>query len=352
MQLWRFVLVHVCMGLVMTVTVNGEGPTKSTGNRSIDAVLMTAIRSREGIHLGNYRIGREVFVRVHVKNSTGLSLNLRSIDPDCGCLAVVPEQRSLEPDGTLSLALRLASSNKVANVRRSIRLFFQESAFPFVLDVDVRITGPLGLDQTTVRLADPDSKFDISGQIHELGGKIQRVESVRGSFATIGSVVQDSGAFKFIAKPTFSFGDAEDLVRVHYLDPSAQAQIVDLPILLRYTTPVRFLPSTLNLHQRGTRWVGVTRMIVVRGKLKVPLEQLRFVLDAESNPGKLSPRVAVQVRAVSSIMSKVEVVITEGEQHAGHDRVMIQARFPRRLVVRGSRSQVVGILNLVRNGEE
>ena len=343
---------HMCLGLVMTVPVIGEGPIKPVGNSSIDAVVMAAIRSRVGIHLGNYRIGREVSVRVHIKNSTGLSLNLRSIDPDCGCLAVVPEQRSLEPDGTLSLSLRLASSNKVANVRRSIRVFFQESTFPFVLDVDVRIAGPLGLAQTTMRLTDPDSTFDVSGQIQELGGRIRRVESVRGSFATVGSVVQTSDAFKFIAKPTFSFGDAEDLVRVHYLDSSAQAQIVDLPILLRYTTPVRFLPSTLNLHQQGTRWVGTTRMIVVRGKLKVPLKQLRFVLDAESDTGKSSPRVAVQVRAVSSIMSKVEVVITEAKRRAGHDGEMIQDRFPRRVVVRGSRSQVVGILNLVRNGEE
>ena len=91
MQLWRFVLMHMCLGLVMTVSVNGEGPIKSVGNSSIDAVVMAAIRSRVGIHLGNYRIGREVSVRVHIKNSTGLSLNLRSIDPDCGCLAVVPE---------------------------------------------------------------------------------------------------------------------------------------------------------------------------------------------------------------------------------------------------------------------
>ena len=93
-------------------------------------------------------------------------------------------------------------------------------------------------------------------------------------------------------------------------------------------------------------------MIVVRGKLKVPLKQLRFVPDAESDPGKSSPRVAVQVRAVSSIMSKVEVVITEGKQRAVYGGEMTQDRFPRRLVVRGSRSQVVGILNLVRNGEE
>ena len=125
-------------------------------------------------------------------------------------------------------------------MRRSIRVFFQESTFPFVLDVDVRITGPLGLVQTTMHLTDPDSTFHVSGQIQELGGRIRRVESVRGSFATVGSVVQTSEAFKFIAKPTFSFGDAEDLVRVHYLDSSAQVQIVDLPILLRYTRQYAF----------------------------------------------------------------------------------------------------------------
>ena len=40
MQLWRFVLVHMCLGLVMTVPVIGEGPIKPVGNSSIDAVVM------------------------------------------------------------------------------------------------------------------------------------------------------------------------------------------------------------------------------------------------------------------------------------------------------------------------
>ena len=204
----------------MIVFVSGEDPNR-LGEHDPDVlsgvVIIAALPSRAGNHVGTHRIGRDVSVKIELKNSLGLPLNLRAIDPDCGCLSVVPEQRALATDGILSLSLKLAPSNKVANVRRSIRIFFQESESPLVLDVDVRIRGPLGLSQTTVHLSKPDSPFTVFGRIHELGGQIERVESVRGAFLTSESFVQTSKSFKFSATPTFSFGDVEDLVRIHFL---------------------------------------------------------------------------------------------------------------------------------------
>ena len=355
MQLWRLILMQACIGLGIMGPVEGQGRVQldSTGfTLPSDTVVLTAIPSRVRTHLGNHPIGREIGARVSLKNSTGLPLNLRFIDPDCGCLSVVPEQRALATDGILSLSLKLAPSNKVANVRRSIRIFFQESESPLVLDVDVRIRGPLGLSQTTIHLSGPGTPFTVFGKIHELGGQIQRVESVRGTFLSSGAFVQTSTSFKFSATPTFSFGDVEDLVRVHYRDASARKKIVDLPILLRFTTPVRFLPSTLNLDQKETGWVGTARMIVVPGKLKIPRDQLKFVIDAPPDLSTPSPDVTVQVHRVSSVMSKIEVVITQGKHAPDHEHKMIQAPFPSQLLVRDSDRQVVGILKLVRNGEE
>jgi len=355
MQLWRLILMQTCIGLVNMGPVDGQGPVQlnRAGSRfSADAVVLTELPSRVTTHLGNYPIGREVRTRICLKNSTGSPLNLRLIDPDCGCLSVVPEQRALATDGSLRLSLKLAPSNKVAIVRRSIRIFFQESESPLVLDVDVRLRGPLGLSQTTMNLSEPDSPFTVFGRIHELGGQIQRVESVRGTFLTSRSLEQTSKSFKFSAIPTFSFGAVEDLVRVHYRDASAQRKVVDLPILLRFNTAVRFLPSTLNLDQKENRWVGTVRMIVVPGKLKLPVDQLRFASDDTPAFGEPSSNVTVHVHHVSSVMSKMEVVITQGKHASGHDNKMLPAPFPTQLLVRGFDNQVVGILKLVRNGEE
>jgi len=355
MQVWRIILIHMFTGLlltgdVMVVFVFGGDPdpvVECEPDVSSGVVIIAALPSRAGNHVGTYRIGRDVRVRIDLKNSLGSPLNLRAIDPDCGCLAVVPEQREVKPGKCLTLSLRLDSSNKIATIRRSIRVFFQESIHPFVLDIDVRMTGPLALSQTTVRLTEPAASFMVLGRVEELGGRVQRIESLRGSFVISDSVVQTAAAFKFSARPTFSFGDVNDLVRVHYRNPEGEIQVVDLPIRLRFTTPLRFLPSTLHLDPQSTAWVGAGRIIVASGKLRVPLSQLRYVVESKSRPGESSYDVSVRVRAVSSIMSVIELVIKEGKQVADRE----DGLFPDRLLVYGPDKELVGILNLVREGE-
>lgn len=354
MQVWRITLMHLFTGLlligdVMIGSVSGGDPdalVEHDPDVSSGVVIIAALPSRVGNHVGTYRIGRDVSVTIDLKNSLGSPLNLRAIDPDCGCLAVVPKQRHVKPGEHLTLSLKLDSSNKIATIRRSIRVFFQESIHPFVLDIDVRMTGPLVLSQTTVQLTDPASSFMVLGRVEELEGRVQRIESLRGSFVINGSVVQVAGVFKFSAKPTFSFGDVDDLVRIHYRKPTGDIQVIDLPIRLSFTTPLRFLPSTLHLDSQSAEWVGAARMIVVPGKLSVPLNQLKYVVESKSKPGHSSYEVAVRVRAVSSIMSVIEVVIAEGKQIAARD----DGLFPDRLLVYGPDKELVGILNLVREG--
>ena len=58
---------------------------------STGVVSIAALPSRAGKHVGAYPIGRDVRVKIDLKNSLGSPLNLRDVDPDCGCLAVVPE---------------------------------------------------------------------------------------------------------------------------------------------------------------------------------------------------------------------------------------------------------------------
>ncbi len=69
-------------------------------------------------------------------------------------------------------------------------------------------------------------------------------------------------------------------------------------------------------------------------------------MESKSRPGRSSHGVAVRVNAVSSIMSVSDVLITEGKQVAGRD----DGLFPDRLLVYGPNDEVVGILNLVREG--
>jgi hypothetical protein len=354
MQVWRIILMHAFTGLLLTgdvmiVSVSGKDPdslVEHDPDVSSGVVIIAALPSRARKHVGTYRIGRDVRVKIDLKNSFGSPLNLRVIDPDCGCLAVAPEQRHVKPGERLTLSLRLDSSNKIATIRRSIRISFQESNYPFVLDVDVRMTGPLVLSPTTVQLTEPAASFMVLGTVEELGGRVQRIESLRGSFVISDSFVQTAEVFKFSARPTFSFGDVDDLVRIHYRNPKGDVQVIDLPIRLRFTTPLRFLPSTLHLDPQSTEWVGAARMIVVPGKLRWPLNQLRYVVESKSRPGQSSHEVAVRVNAVSSIMSVIDVLITEGKQVAGRD----DGLFPDRLLVYGPNDEVVGILNLVREG--
>lgn len=333
----------------MVVSASGKDPdllVEHDPNVSSGLVIIAALPSRVRKHIGTYRISRDVRVKIDLKNSFGSPLNLRAIDPDCGCLAVAPKQCHVKPGERLTLSLRLDSSNKIATIRRSIRIFFQESNHPFVLDVDVRMVGPVVLSETRVQLASPTESFMVSGRIEELGGRVQSIESLRGSFVISDSFVQTAEVFRFNAKPTFSFGDVDDLLRIHYRKPGGDVQVVDLPIHLCFTTPLRFLPSTLHLDLQSAGWVGTARVIAVPGKLRRPLNQLRYVIDSKSRPGESSYKVTVRVHTVSSIMSVLHVLVAERKQVTDHD----DALFPDRLLVYGPNKEFVGSLKLVLEG--
>ena len=355
MQLWRKFYLYVGVGIIAANTLVAEDPAHPTESESQTrgrTVTVAAVPSRARIHLGSYRIGETIKVNVQIKNGTETSLTLRAIDPDCGCLAVVPDRRDFDQGEVIRLSLHLASTNKIANVRRSIRILFQESSAPFVLDVDVRVTGPMRLRESTFRIDDPVSAFRVDGNLQEAGIRIARIESVRGSFVVNGAVQQTANRFHFNATPTFSFGDAGDLVRVHYHDLADQQQIADLPIALRFTTPIRFLPSTLNVDQQGNHWIGQARMIIVPGKLGVHVRQLRFVADTEIASGSSESTVSVAVHSVSSVLSKIHVVISGDGTGSTQASLEKKIAFPKSLTVRGPDNRVLGILYLARHGDE
>ena len=352
MQLRRKFCLYVCVGIIVANTLAAEEPTWSTDGASQTqghTATFAALPARARIHLGSYRIDEAIKVNVHIRNATRSSLTLRAIDPDCGCLAVVPDQRHFDQGETIRLSLHLSSSNKIANVRRSIRFLFQESVAPFVLDVDVRVSGPMRLPESTFRLSEPGSVFRVDGKIEKVGIRITRIDSVRGAFLISGAVHQTSNAFHFAATPTFSFGDAGDLVRVQYRDTTDQLKTLDLPIVVRFTAPIRFLPSTLNLAYQRDRWCGKARMIISPGKLRADVQNLRFVADADIDPDRPTPAVSVDVHKVSSVLANIDVAIPghgPGDKPARLDR---RKAFPRSLTVLGPQNQVLGILYLARN---
>lgn len=355
MQLRRKLCLYVYVGIIVasilaaeetTWSAAGEPPTRG------HTATVAALPARARIYLGSYRISEAIKVSVQIKNATGTSLTLRAIDPDCGCLAVVPDRRHFDQGEIIRLSLHLSPSKKIANVRRSIRILFQELSAPFVLDIDVRVSGPMRLLESALRLSKPSSVFRVDGKIKEAGIRITRIESVRGAFLVSGALHQTSNAFHFTAKPTFSFGDAGDLVRVQYRDLSDQQKTLDLPIVLRFTTPIRFLPSHLNLEHQGHRWSGQARMIISPGKLGIDVQQLRFVADTDIDPESPNSTISVAVHKVSSVLSNIDVVISGNVPGAAPAGVDKKKAFPKSLSVLGPGNQVLGILYLARNGEE
>ena len=355
MRLLRFLLVEVCIGLAMTGLAAGQNIDQVTeGNHVLlrDPVVVRAIPSRVLAHLGNQRVGQGIRAKLSLKNSTGSSWNVRYLDPDCGCLDVVPAQRKVQAGGMLDLSVQLAPSNKVANIRRSIRIYFYGSDSPVVLDVDVRLRGPLGLLHRTIQLDSSDAPFMVSGTVHEMVDRVQRVESARGTFVTTGSLKQTADTFCFSATPTFSFGNAEDLLRVHYRERSGLDRVVDIPLLLTFNDPVRFLPSILHLNQEEGKWVGSVRMIAMPGKLKTPLEELKFEFDFASQRLLTPAHAAFRVNASSSIISKLEVEIGQVKNEKWQNAQASQTSMPSRLIVRGDNEQIIGVLKLVCKGED
>jgi len=352
MQLRRKFCLYICVGISVASVLAAEEPIWSADDASRaqgQTATFSALPARTRIDLGSCRSGEAVKASVYIRNDTRSSLTLRSIDPDCGCLAVVPDQRHFDQGEMIRLSLHLSSSNKIAKLRRSIRFQFHESDAPFVLDVDVRVSGPMRLGESIWHLAKQDSVFQVEGHIEEAGIRVTRIDSVRGAFVISGAVRKTSDAFHFAASPTFSFGDAGDLVRVQYRDATDQLKTLDLPIVIRFTAPIRFLPSTLNLGYQRDRWRGKARMIISPGKLRTDVQNLRFVANADLDSA--APAISVHVDKVSSVLANMEIVIP-GYDPAKKSGLGKKEAFPKSLTVLGPQNQVLGILYLARNEGE
>ncbi len=285
------------------------------------------------VDLGKHHCGETIYATVVLRNRSDARLTLRAIAPDCGCLAVKPERRECHVGEELRIALELAPSKKIAKVRRSVRVLFEESNSPLVLNIDVQIVGPLHLVTSDFRIASTGELVEIRGQKNVPGLTISDWQSVRASFHVQGPFEQDGTSFRLSVKPLFSFGNASDLLRLTYQDDSAKETVVDLPIEFRVSSPIRFLPSTVALTREDSFWKARSRMILAPSPIPFDAGSMRFVAhrkDVELKADKCD----VEVSRVSSVLSYVNIAVRDD---AGDS-------MPERLSVQGADGDVLGTL--------
>ena len=293
----------------------------------LDAVI-EQIPSNVLIELGQHSFGEPLHATVKLTNRMDTRLTLRTIDPDCGCLNVVPDRREVEPGEAMTLTVSLAPAKKLARLRRSIRMLFLESNYPLVVSLDVRIRGPLELKSSRVDIDSPADRFHIHGLKTEPNVVLERWESARGAFQIVGEMTQTDTSFEIAARPTFSFGNASDVLRLTYRDRDDALHVVDLPVEFYLSNQIRFLPSTVQVTRQEGVWVGRTRMVMSPRATPVDMDAVKFVAVTNSEDTFDSSRLTVAVASVSSVLSLVTFTIdAEEESRRPLDPSLEQTRF-------------------------
>ena len=358
------------------VTAQAEADKKTKSTIVTAEATIREIPANQHLSLGEHRFGMPVRAEIALINRFGKRLTIRNIDPDCGCLNVESNREDFEPGETLRLTLELASAKKLATIRRSIRILFLESNDPYVLHLDVRVVGPLRLTRNRIDIPSTGARVTIRGRKFESGLVLHRWQSVRGAFRIDGDLLQTEDTFQLVIRPTFSFGNASDLLRLDYCDSSGAPHLVDLPLEFHVSAPIRFLPSTVHLSRRNGRWVGRTRMVLSPRKDSVDLESVRFVALTENESVYEPTCLTVNAESVSRVLSMVSfslVDLNDAEERrnrseptmragdpgsiTGKDNSVDDAEsenhepvavFPNRLTVRDATNNVLGILYLSR----
>lgn len=314
----NFVLGDSPEGNLKTTAAPGDFGSESVAEFSADSVAerrgvreadVQQIPSNVLIELGQHPFGQPLHTTVRLTNRMDTKLTLRTIDPDCGCLNVDPDRREVEPGEALTLTVSLAPAKKLARLRRAIRMLFFESSYPLVVSLDVRIRGPLGLKSSRIDIDSSSDRFQIHGLKRELGVVLERWESARGAFEAFGEMTQTDSHFEISARPTFSFGNASDILRLTYRDRKDELHVVDLPVEFYLFSQIRFLPSTVHVTRQEGVWVGRTRMVMSPRPTPLDMKGVKFVAMTKSEEAFDASRLTVAVTSVSSVLSLVTFTI-------------------------------------------
>ncbi|MEM1068570.1 MAG: hypothetical protein AAGI63_06730, partial [Planctomycetota bacterium] len=239
---------------------------------------------------------------------------------------------------SVELDVQLAATNKIANVRRVVRLHLDEFDGPLAIQLDLAVKGPLQLDRSIFDLKPGQERLVLRGKKRDSGWHIDRVFSGRGGFLIDRSVEQDGEQFRLVVKPLNEFGAFSDLVRIHVRKSVNETQVLEIPIELRSINRVRFLPSTVSLTREKGQWSGETRMIIAPESEPIELQYLRFRFADKDTAASVSG----SVQPLSSVLSRVQIRVSDNGQQ----------NMPQLIEIEDRNGSLLGQLHLLRQGQK
>ena len=314
MELTHRVFFYLCCYLLaFSSSLGGSEASRPTSSVNVDHIPQAT-----RLFFGACPVNQPFRIKVLLTNRTEATWTIRKIDTDCGCLSVEANNQTCVVGQVVQLDVQLAATNKIAKLRRSVRVYFETVDKPLVLNLDVSVTGPVHLERSVFDVQSNKQALEIVGNKTRSGIRIDSLFSGRGGFLVDGDVKQNDDSFRVLIKPLHGFGTFSDILRVRYSDQGDQSQIVELPIELRSVAKIRFLPSTVLMRHDQDRWIGKTRMVLSPEAEPIDLQKIRFVF-AGSNPGLGSERCEAKIHPLSSVLSLVQVSVPDdGQQIMPH----------------------------------
>ncbi|MDG2221630.1 MAG: DUF1573 domain-containing protein [Rubripirellula sp.] len=314
MELTHRVFLYLCCHLLAFASSLGGGEAQ----RPTSSVQVDRVPQVTRLFFGSCSVNQPFRGTVLLSNQTGAAWAIRKIDTDCGCLSVVANKPTCAVGQVIQLDVQLAAANRVAKLRRSVRIYFEAIDKPLVLNLDVSVTGPIQLARTVFDVQSNKQSLEIVGIKTRPGIKIDRLISGRGGFLVEGEVNQDDDSFRVLIQPLHGFGTFSDILRVRYEDEKDRSLIVEVPIELRCVDQIRFLPSTVWMQRENGRWVGETRMVLSPESGPIDLKTIRCVF-AGSDPDLGEGQCEAKIQPLSPVLSVVQVTVPDdGQQVMPH----------------------------------
>lgn len=308
-----------CFVAAVSTSLYGEERSRS------QTVAVEATPYVAKVHLGTLPINRPLDCRIRIQNQTAKEWRVREIKTDCGCISAKSDRKIAAPSETLEVHIQLAGSNKIAKVRRTIRVVMTDDSV-IVLNLDVKVMGPFRLERNAFDFEPGQRKVAIEGKKANAKVHIDGVYSARGGFLLSDGVIQDADRFHVSIQPLSDFGAFSDIMRIRYTDGADQIQTVELPIELRSRSQLRFLPSTVLMQRVDNRWVGSTRMIVAPRETPIKTDELQFTASADDPESDAKMRIQTKLSQLSPILSRVQIAVCDDGQPTLPQSVEIEDR--------------------------
>jgi hypothetical protein len=297
-------------GLLLTALLWTAGVRADAAPSTAAKTLLVSVDQlpqRSFLDIGQLEPGKSLTVLVQLQNDLGKPLSIRSVEADCGCLKVEPEQDEALTNDRPTLRVELAASRKLGRIRRNLRVFFdQEPASPLDLAIDTEVVGPLRFDTPQVTIGPASRDLQIEGTIESAGVKIVDCQPTRGACRVL-AVEQTGDRFTVRAESLISFGTASELFRVQYVHPDAPETVqVDLPLGLQYATSLRFFPSVAPLRLEDGSWHSAARLVTAPDQT-LDLQNLKLSISRTDGELLAPETYRVDLRPISSVLHQLQL---------------------------------------------